>query len=147
MKIAIANDHAAVGAKNALAELLLSAGHEVLDLGAGDETSVDYPDFAHAVCRAVLDGEVERGILLCGTGIGMSIAANRHHGIRAALCHSEETARMSRHHNDANVLCLGARILSPVTQSACCRVFLEEEFEGGRHARRLAKIESVVEEA
>lgn len=141
MKIAIGNDHAALQAKELVLNWLREQGHEVQDFGAGDATSVDYPDFAHEVAQGVAQGKVAFGVLLCGTGIGMSIAANRHAGVRAALCHSAETARMTRLHNDANVLCLGARVLDDAAIRACLESFFGTEFEGGRHARRVSKIE------
>lgn len=141
MKIAIANDHAAGDAKHRVRARLEGLGHEVRDLGTHDDTSTDYPDYAHALAQLVQSGEVDRGVLLCGTGIGMSIAANRHRGVRAALCHSAETAEMTRLHNDANVLCLGARVLDGDTLDACVDAFFGAVFEGGRHRRRVEKIE------
>ena len=139
--IVIASDHAGVDLKARIVELVSEIGHEVRDLGPVDTTSVDYPDFAHAVARAVETGEAERGILVCGTGIGMSLAANRHPQVRAALCHDAFTAEMARCHNDANVLCIGSRSTGPGVAEQIVRIFLETSFEGGRHQRRVEKIE------
>jgi ribose 5-phosphate isomerase B len=139
--IAIASDHAGVDLKARIVELVGEIGRDVRDLGPADRTSVDYPDFAHAVAKAVASGEAERGILICGTGIGMSLAANRHPRVRAALCHDAFTAEMARCHNDANVLCLGARSTGPGVAEQVVRIFLDTPFEGGRHQRRVEKIE------
>ena len=139
--IVIASDHAGVDLKARIVELIGEIGHDVRDLGPADTTSVDYPDFAHAVARAVETGEAERGILVCGTGIGMSLAANRHPLVRAALCHDAFTAEMARRHNDANVLCIGSRSTGPGVAEQIVRIFLETSFEGGRHQRRVEKIE------
>ena len=139
--IVLASDHAAIGLKAELVSLLEAKGEEVHDLGPFHEASVDYPDFAHRLVIEVLDGRAERGILICGTGIGMSMAANRHPGIRAALCHDAYTAEMARAHNDANVLCLGARVLGGGVAAQIVEVFLDTGFEGGRHRHRVAKIE------
>jgi ribose 5-phosphate isomerase B len=141
--IVCASDHAAVDLKNHLAERLRKAGRAVEDLGVHDTTSVDYPDFAHAVAEKVASGEAEFGVLVCGTGIGMSLAANRHPGVRAALCHDAYTADMARRHNDANVLCVGARVVGPGVAEQILDVFFGTEFEGGRHGRRVDKIERV----
>lgn len=138
--VAIASDHAGYEMKTALKEELSSLGYAVLDLGTDGPDSVDYPDFAHALADAVTQGKVGRGVLVCGSGIGVSITANRHPGIRAALCHNAETARLSRQHNDANVLALGERIIGVEVARECLKVFLETEFEGGRHGRRVAKM-------
>ncbi|OIO58268.1 MAG: ribose 5-phosphate isomerase B [Alphaproteobacteria bacterium CG_4_10_14_0_2_um_filter_63_37] len=144
MPIAIASDHGGFGLKSHLIDYLASReGVEVVDLGVKTPDSVDYPEYAAKLCRAVLDGQVERGILLCGTGIGISMAANRFEGIRAALCHDEFTARLSRLHNDANVLVLGGRILGVGLAEAIVDVWLETPFEGGRHRRRVEAIEKV----
>jgi ribose 5-phosphate isomerase B len=139
--IIIASDHAGVDVKGQLVKLVGEIGHEVRDLGPADTSSVDYPDFAHAVAKAVAAGEADRGILVCGTGIGMSLAANRHAGVRAALCHDAFTAEMARLHNDANVLCIGARSTGPGVAEQIVRIFLATPFEGGRHQRRVEKIE------
>jgi ribose 5-phosphate isomerase B len=139
--IVIASDHAAVDLKTRLVKLIGEAGHEIRDLGTADTSSVDYPDFAHAVARELTTGKARRGILICGTGIGMSLAANRHTEVRAALCHDAFTAEMARRHNDANVLCIGARSTGPGVAEQIVRIFLETPFEGGRHQRRVEKIE------
>ena len=138
--IAIAADHAGLPLKAALAEMLERRGLRVLDLGTKDEASVDYPDFAESLARRLESGEAQRGVLICGSGIGMSIAANRHRAVRAALCRDVESARLARQHNDANVLCLGARLTPVEDAKACLEAFLETPFEGGRHARRVAKM-------
>ena len=139
--IAIASDHAGVSLKAELLRQLQSRGLEVEDLGPSDANSVDYPDYAHLLARAVADGRIERGILICGSGIGMSMAANRHPGVRAALCHDAYTAEMARRHNDANVLCIGERTIGAGVAEQVVRVFVDTPFEGGRHQRRVAKIE------
>lgn len=139
--IVIASDHAGVDYKTALLEIIRSSGREIRDLGPSDAASVDYPDFAHRVARAVAGGEAEAGILICGTGIGMSMSANRHPGVRAALCHDAFTAEMSRRHNDANVLCLGARVTGLGVAEQMVSIFLDTDFEGGRHLRRVERIE------
>ena len=138
--IAIGADHAGYGLKTILVEELAALGYQALDLGTGGEESVDYPDFAQAVVAALKDEKADRGVLVCGSGIGMSIAANRHPGIRAALCHDEESARLARQHNNANVLVLGARVIGAETAKQCLKVFLTTEFEAGRYARRVAKL-------
>src|SRR5437588_9376114 len=140
MKIAIGSDHRGYDAKRRLLPLLQQLGHEVLDLGPEGSESVDYPDFAFQVARAVGEGRVERGILICGTGIGMCIAANKVAGVRAAPCHDSITAEMSRRHNDSNVLCLSADLLGEELIERMIRIWLETDFEGGRHARRVDKI-------
>ena len=138
--IAIAADHAGYELKEMLKAELETCGFEVLDLGTHDTEAVDYPDFADALASAVANGGARRGVLLCGTGIGASIAANRHRGVRAALCHNAETARMSRLHIDANILVLGGRVTAPDVAAECLRIFLDTPFEGGRHERRVAKL-------
>lgn len=138
--IAIASDHAGYDLKTVLAEELGTMGYEVVDLGTDGRDSVDYPDFAKALIKAVIDGRADCGVLVCGTGIGISIAANRHPGIRAAVCHNETTARLARAHNDANVLALGARIVGIEVAKDCLKAFLTTEFAGGRHAGRVAKL-------
>ena len=143
--IAVASDHAGYLLKSILCEDLKTLGYQVLDLGTDSLDSVDYPLFAHDVAATVASGRVGCGVVLCGTGIGVSIAANRHPGVRAALCHNVETARLSRKHNDANVLALGARIIYEKTAKTCLRAFLDTEFEGGgRHERRVAMINTTV---
>jgi RpiB/LacA/LacB family sugar-phosphate isomerase len=139
--IVIASDHAGVDLKEQIVALVREAGHEIRDLGPADTSSVDYPDFAHQVARALVAGEAERGILVCGTGIGMSLTANRYPRIRAALCHDAFTAEMARRHNDANVLCIGARSTGPGVVEQVVQIFLDTDFEGGRHQRRVEKIE------
>ncbi|NLY93762.1 MAG: ribose 5-phosphate isomerase B [Myxococcales bacterium] len=134
------SDHAGLDLKNALVARAKARGLEVVDLGTHDAASTDYPDYAHEVARRVAAGE-GRGVLVCGTGIGMSIAANRHPGVRAALCAEPFGARMTRLHNDANVLCLGARITGPGLAEEIFDVFVDTPFEGGRHARRVTKID------
>jgi ribose 5-phosphate isomerase B len=143
MKVAIASDHAGLPLKRELVEVLQSRGYEVKDSGTHSGDSVDYPDFASEVARAVGKGEVERGVLVCGTGIGMSIVANKYRGVRAAVCTSEFEARMARGHNDANVLCVGQRVVGGGLARAILAVFLETAFEGGRHERRVQKIRDV----
>lgn len=138
--VAIAADHAGYELKDLLRGEIESMGFEVLDLGTNGPESVDYPDFAAAAAEAVATGRVSRALLICGTGIGISIAANRHPEVRAALCHDAATARLAREHNDANVLALGARIVGEEVARDCVRVFFTTEYEGGRHARRVAKL-------
>ena len=138
--IAVGSDHAGPQLKAVLVEALRAAGHTVLDFGTYDGARVDYPDYAHAVCRAIEDGRAARGVLVCGTGVGMSIAANRHAGIRCVLAGETTTARLSREHNDANVLALGARVTGEAAALDILRVFLATDYEGGRHTARLAKL-------
>jgi ribose 5-phosphate isomerase B len=140
MRVAIGSDHAGFPLKDWLREVLRELGVEVQDLGTHDETSVDYVDFARRVAEAVAGGEADRGIAICGTGVGTSITANKVPGIRAALCHEGYTARMSREHNDANVLCLGGRVVGRELAAEIVRIFLSTNFGGGRHARRVDKI-------
>ena len=137
LKVAIGSDHGGFGLKQTVTVKLQNAGYEVVDCGCNSVDSVDYPDFADQVCKQVLSGGANLGILVCGTGIGMSMAANRHKGIRAALCHNEYTARMSREHNDANILCLGDRVLGSGVAEAIVDAWLQTEFAGGRHQRRI----------
>lgn len=139
LAVAFGADHAGVALKDTLAAALRAEGFAVHDLGTTGSDSVDYPDYADKVAAAVADGTVPLGVLVCGTGIGMSIAANRNRGIRAALCHDGLTARLARQHNDANVLALGGRLLGVELAKDCLRNFLATKFEGGRHARRVAK--------
>ncbi|AWJ89696.1 ribose 5-phosphate isomerase B [Azospirillum baldaniorum] len=139
--IAIASDHAGYEMKAQIASWLAGAGYEVLDLGCNGPESVDYPDFATALAGAINDKRAARGVLICGSGIGISIAANRHPGIRAALVHDVTTARLARQHNDANVVALGARIIGAEIAKDCVDAFLTTDFEGGeRHSRRIAKM-------
>jgi ribose 5-phosphate isomerase B len=142
VKLAAGSDHAGFGIKDAVVRRLRAQGHVVVDVGTTDgEASVDYPDYAHAVADMVARGEVERGLLVCGTGIGVCMAANRHRGVRAADCTTPHLAEMSRRHNDANVLCLAGRILSEEEAWAVTEVWMATPFEGGRHARRVEGIE------
>lgn len=138
--IALASDHGGLEMKALLAAFLADKGYEVLDLGTHDSQSVDYPDFAVAMAGALKDGKAARGILMCGTGIGISIAANRFSHVRAALVHDAFGARMCRQHNDANVLVLGGRTMGPEVAKECVDIFLSTAFEGGRHARRVAML-------
>ncbi len=138
--IAIAADHGGFDLKTLLIPEIAALGFEVLDLGTKGPESVDYPDFAQKLALAIEAGQVARGVLICGTGIGISIAANRHRGVRAAVCHDATTARLARQHNDANVLALGARVLGTEVAKECLKIFLSTEFEGGRHSRRIAKM-------
>jgi ribose 5-phosphate isomerase B len=140
MKIAIAADHAGFALKERLRRRLAEDGHEVVDFGAATPESCDYPDFAQPVARDVAQGRSDRGILVCSTGIGMAMAANKVAGIRAAPAQSEDEVRMTREHNDANVLTLGAKYLDEERAAELIRIFLNTEFAGGRHARRVAKI-------
>jgi len=141
--IAIASDHAGYDLKTILAEELGTMGYEVVDLGTDGRDSVDYPDFAKTLIKAVIEGRADCGVLVCGTGIGISIAANRHPGIRAAVCHNETTARLARAHNDANVLALGARIVGIEVAKDCLKAFLTTDFAGGRHEGRVAKLANI----
>jgi ribose 5-phosphate isomerase B len=142
--IAIASDHAGFQLKSMLREELAELGFAVLDLGTDDTESVDYPDFAYAMSAAFRDGRTKRGVLVCGSGIGISMAANRNPEIRAALIHDSFGARMARLHNDANVICFGGRAIGFDVARDCLRTFLETEFEGGRHARRVEKLNNPV---
>ena len=141
--IALGCDHAGVQLKGSIAELLASRGVDYRDYGTYDEASCDYPDYAEKVGRAVVGGEAERGILVCGTGVGISIAANKVAGVRAALCSDTFTAHLSREHNDANVLCLGARVVGVGLALDIVSAWLEARFEGGRHQRRVDKIQAL----
>ena len=145
MKIAIGCDHAGLELKNTIKELLSGAGMDILDYGTEDDRSVDYPDFGEKVSSAVSSGGVERGILICGTGIGMSIVANKFPGVRASLCHDPFSAKMSRLHNDSNILVLGGRIIDETAATEIVKTWLETPFEGGRHSIRLEKITKIEE--
>jgi ribose 5-phosphate isomerase B len=138
--VAIAADHGGYELKTALLPELKALGLEVLDLGTNSTDSVDYPNFANAVAEALSSGRAQRGMLICGTGIGMSIAANRYRHVRCALAHDVTTAQLARRHNDANVLALGARVLGVEVAKACLRTFFTTAFEGRRHARRVAQL-------
>ncbi len=139
--IALASDHAGYALKVLLADELRAAGRTVLDLGPAGDASVDYADFGHALAAAIADGRAESGIAICGSGIGISIAVNRHPGVRAALCTSGLMARLSRQHNDANVLALGSRIIGIEVARDCVHEFMNTAFEGGRHTGRVAKLD------
>ena len=140
MKIAIGSDHAGFEMKERLKDILKELGHQLQDHGTDSNESCDYPDFAAKVARDVSNGEAERGILICGSGVGMSITANKFCGIRAALCVTEEIAKLSRNHNDSNVLCMGSRILSEDLLKAITKTWLTSDYEGGRHQKRIDKI-------
>jgi len=140
MRIAIAADHAAVALKTDLAAWLTDAGHDVIDLGTHGEASVDYPDFGFALAEALADGRAERGIALCGSGIGIAIAANRNPACRCALVSEPLSARLARTHNDANAIALGARLIGVEMARACIEAFLAADFAGGRHAARVDKL-------
>lgn len=143
MKIVIGSDHRGVEIKRRLVDVIRSMGHDLIDIGAQEAESVDYPDYAHEVGKRVGKGEADRGVLICGTGIGMSMAANKVRGVRAAACQDLLTAEMSRRHNDANVLCLSADLLGEDQMAEMIRIWLETPFEGGRHARRVEKIAKI----
>lgn len=147
MKIAIGADHAGFELKNQLGEALRESGHEVRDFGTDSGESTDYPDYAGQVARAVASGAAERGLLVCGSGAGMSIAANKVRGVRAVMGVSLEVVRLTRAHNNANVLTLGARFVEPAVAGELVRAFLETPFEGGRHERRVSKISQLEDEA
>jgi ribose 5-phosphate isomerase B len=145
MRIAIGSDHAGFRLKQVLLEHVASLGHESSDFGCPDETSVDYPDFAVPLAQAVIAGEQDLGILICSTGVGMSIAANKLKGIRAALCHDTFSARRARQHTDANILCLGSWCIGEGAARDVVEAFLNGEFQGGRHVRRLEKVRALEE--
>lgn len=146
MKVAIASDHAGFALKTSLIGFLQGAGHEVSDFGTDSEQSVDYPPFCAAAARAVARGEADRGIVLGGSGQGEQISANKVHGVRAALCNELWTARMCRLHNDANVLAMGARIVTPYMAQEIADLFLNTDFEGGRHQPRIDQIHQIERE-
>lgn len=142
MKIAIGSDHAGFQLKETLKSYLSNRGFDVKDFGTYSEERADYPDFAHPVASAVEHGEVERGVLICGSGNGVNMTANRHHGVRSALCWNEEIAKLARQHNDANVIALPARYISVEEAEKCVDAFFSTAFEGGRHTDRVKKIEN-----
>lgn len=144
MRIAIASDHAAFTLKSALAEYLRSAGHDVHDLGPHDESSVDYPDYGYKLAAAIAEGTADHGVALCGSGIGISIAVNRHPAARAALVSEPLSARLSREHNDANVIAMGARLIGIEMAKACIDAFLSTDFGGDRHQRRVDKLSTPI---
>ena len=143
MKIAIGSDHAAYELKEAIKEKMIGEGHEIIDVGCDSTESVDYPKYGHAVGRGVASGEAERGIAVCGSGIGISIACNKVPGIRAALCTSVEMAEMCRRHNNANVVCMGARMISQELAFDIIDKWMTTDFEGGKHLRRINEIEDL----
>ena len=140
LQIGIASDHAGLELKRTLKAELEKRGIAAKDYGTATIESCDYPDFAHAVSHAIAEGEIERALLICGTGVGMSIAANRHRAVRAVVCSEPLSARLARQHNDANVLCIGARVVGTGTAMEILEAFLAAQFEGGRHAARVSKI-------
>ncbi len=142
MRIALASDHAGLELKEHVKGLLAGQGHQVVDVGTHTKDSVDYPDFAQAACGRLLAGDVDRAILVCGSGVGMSMAANRFKGIRAVLCTDLYLARYSRLHNDSNVLCLPGRLMGQGLAEEVVKVWLETPFEGGRHQKRVEKLDS-----
>lgn len=143
MKIGIGSDHGGFELKEFIKKEFEGKGVEFKDYGTSSNESVDYPDFGKAVGEAVVKGEIERGIIICGTGIGISIAANKVKGVRCALCNDLFSAQMSRHHNNANVLAMGGRVIGTGLAIEIVKAFLEEEFEGGRHSRRIQKIDEI----
>ena len=145
MKIAIASDHGGYSLKKELIAHLTARGVQCVDFGTYSDASCDYPVYAVPACKAVLDGSCERGILVCGTGIGMSLAANKIHGIRCALCGDCYSAEMTRRHNDANMLALGGRVIGPELAFRIADIFLETPFEGGRHQRRIDMVMALEE--
>src|SRR5881396_4194863 len=144
MRLAVGSDHAGFELKETLAAYLRESGHEVIDIGTRSTAPVDYPDYAEAIARAVLDGGADRGILLCGSGVGASVAANKIPGVRAGLCHDHYSAHQGVEHDDMNVLCLGARIVGRETIREAVRAFVAARFTGEeRHARRLSKVKAI----
>ena len=143
MRIAVGSDHAGFHLKQALADHLQRAGHQVVDLGAHSDDRVDYPDFGAAVGRAVRDGSADAGLCVCGSGIGIAIAANKIAGVRAATVHDVTSARLSREHNDANVICIGERLTGSQVAKDCVDAWLAASFEGGRHEGRVAKLDEL----
>ena len=146
MKIAVASDHRGFVVKEKIIRMINGMGHEALDYGPSTAEAVDYPEFASKVAKAISEKQIDRGILICGSGIGMCIVANKYDGVRAAPCHDDLTAEMSRLHNDANVLCLSADLLGDRLVNRMVEIWLATEFEGGRHARRLERIAEIEQE-
>lgn len=144
MKIAVASDHAGFELKSALSSWLLEMGHEVYDVGVFTQESVDYPEFGSELGRVVAAGEAELGVAVCGSGQGICMAANKIHGIRAAVIRSDEDARLSRAHNDANIACFGGRVTDPTSAREALAIFLSTTFEGGRHAVRVAQLNALI---
>jgi ribose 5-phosphate isomerase B len=143
MKVAVGSDHRGFSLKQRVLRTLKEKSHEPIDSGTYSEEGVDYPDIAARVCHEVTSGQAQRGILICGTGLGMAIAANKFHGIRAACVHDDVTAELSRRHNDANIVCLSADLLGERLVDMIVDIFLKTDFEGGRHARRLEKVTAI----
>lgn len=143
MKIGVASDHRGIKVKSQILGLLSQLSHDGVDFGPAEGESVDYPDYAAQVAQAIARGEIDRGVLICGTGMGMCIAANKFAGIRAVTCHDDVTAEMSRRHNDANIMCLSADLLGERLLNRIVEIWLRTQFEGGRHQRRLEKIEQL----
>ena len=143
MKIAIGNDHVAVEMKNQISEYLISLGHEVINYGTDTEERCDYPVYGEAVARAVVKGEAERGIVICGTGVGISLAANRVRGVRAVVCSEPYSAALSREHNNTNVLAFGARVIGIELAKLIVKSWLDAEFEGGRHEKRVKMLDEI----
>ena len=146
MRIAVSADHAGVDLKDLIAGWLREQGHEVLDLGTNSHESVDYPKYGAMLAEAIADGSAERGITVCGSGIGVAIAANRNPACRCAQVAEPLSAQLSRRHNDANAIALGARLIGPEMAIACVRTFLETDFEGGRHQRRVDQLSQILQE-
>ena len=144
MRIAVGSDHAGLSLKAELAEHLRSGGHQVIDLGTHSAESVDYPDFGAAVGRHVAGGEAELGVCVCGSGIGIAIAANKIAGVRAATVHDVTSAHLAREHNDANIVCFGERLIGPAVAKEALDAFVDAKFEGGRHQRRVDKIDALL---
>ncbi|MDO4778021.1 MAG: ribose 5-phosphate isomerase B [Tissierellia bacterium] len=142
MRVAFTSDHAGIELKSILIEHLEKKGYEIVDVGPNVKESVDYPDYAHKMCDIIISKEVDLGIAICGTGIGMSIACNKVKGIRASLCSEPYSARLTRNHNDSNVLCLGARVIGEELAKEIVDIYLKAEFEGGRHQNRIDKLEN-----
>ena len=143
MRIAVGSDHAGFHLKERLAAHLRDRGHDVVDCGTHSDDRVDYPDFGAAVGRAVRDGEADGGLCVCGSGIGIAMAANKIDGVRAATVHDATSARLTRQHNDANVICIGERLTGPEVATDCVDAWLDATFEGGRHSGRVAKLDSL----
>ncbi len=146
MRIGVASDHRGFQVKDQILKLLQDMGHDVIDYGSDSEESVDYPDFASKVARSVSEHELDRGILICGTGMGMAITANKYSDVRAVTCHDDVSAEMSRRHNDANVMCMSADLLGDRLLKRIVELWIATDFEGGRHARRVEKIRQIERE-
>ena len=142
MKISIANDHAGLNLKNIILNFLNKKNFSIIDLGVNNDKSVDYPDYAYSMAQIFKSESINFGILICGTGIGISIAANRFKHIRAALCHDVDTTKLARQHNNANIIVLGGRIINPDLALRCVEIFINTEYEGGRHDKRINKLDN-----